>query len=166
MSYNSHMSLASKHIFNRLFTEVQEKMNKNEPNKVLDILERASQLALAKTISPIEYYYLTDGVDPNEWLNEKDGYKRYKKDSERPAFWLHKFRDQASGRTLGQIALAMEDVVREKIKKEIDQKYEGIKHQQEQEEQDLLKEKRSQGLTLEGTPFGRDWVIKPPRRER
>lgn len=157
------MSVARKHIYNRYFDEVQKKIKAKNPEGVLADFQKLSELVLNRAIAPIHYYYLLNGVDPNEWLSAKEGYKRYKKPEESPLFWLHKFKSESGG-TLAHLAMArMEEVeaeIRSRIDKEQEAKSQLIKEMRRAEDEEMA------SRSIIGTPFDKNWQIKPPGHER
>ena len=157
------MSIADKHIYNRYFEEIQRKIKAKNPEGVIADFQRVSEMVLNHTLAPIHYYYLLNGVDPNEWLSPEKGYKRYKKPEDSPLFWLRKFR-QDSTTTLADVAMARMNEVQSEVKSKIDKEY-----QEKKRISDELKRLEDEELSkrsVVGTPFDLSWKIRPPRKER
>lgn len=156
------MSVAGKHIYNRYFDEVQKKIKAKNPEGVLNDFQKLSELVLNRVIAPIHYYYLLNGVDPNEWLSSKDGYKRYKKPEDSPLFWLNNFKIE--GGTLAHIAMARMDEVDAEIRSRIDKEQEAKEHLKAELRRSEDEEMATRNI--KGTPFDKNWKIRPPGRER
>lgn len=139
-------------------------MKARDPRGVLEDFQKVSELVLNRTLAPILYYYLVNGVDPNEWLGADQGYKRYEKTEDAPIFWLSRFTDSGSGLTLSEVALSRMEQVKKEVKERIDRETEA--RELENAKRILAETDAMAPFSIKGTPFDKDWEIKPPGSER
>lgn len=157
------MSLAGKHIYNRYFDEIQRRIRSKDAKGVMTQFDELAELVLNHTIAPMHYYYLLNGVDPNEWLSKNEGYKRYKNPESSPIFWLHKIKSGVADLTYGQVALIKMEEIRIKVRTEIEIRQE--REDEARQEHERQEAERMKEFSVKGTPFDRNWKIRPPRKE-